>query len=293
MQAVADNKCAAVIVEEGHQVHAPILPLQYERKQIGLPQLVWLGTLETADVIWMRPGRLLHLCIARFPQHPGHGIRTGRQRRPRESSDRLILRQPQSGWACLSKRMVRLVSSGSLLPQDHPAADPLRPAGPSASKLLLPAIEGEPGDADQGCEVTSGQAAALPRCPGMSRRCLAVGGSGAVCRRGGFGDQSPAAAWGLQAGELLSLVRRLGRLGLRVRAAASGGPGADSAPGVVRDRGRAVAVEPTRNRAAGGSGGAVAPSRSSPARTRAAWGPDRRVARAVRARGQGWVVGRT
>src|SRR5262245_43552698 len=42
--------------------------------------------------------------------------------------------QPQSGWACLSIRMVRRVSSGRRLPGGVPLGLSIRPAGPSASK---------------------------------------------------------------------------------------------------------------------------------------------------------------
>lgn len=77
-QAIARDK-AAMIIQEGQEVDAPVLPLEHERKQIGLPQLVGLGALEATDMIGLRLDGLLNRFIAGFFQHPRHGVGTGRQ----------------------------------------------------------------------------------------------------------------------------------------------------------------------------------------------------------------------
>src|SRR6516162_11781131 len=51
----------------------------------------------------------------------------------------LIRWQPQSGWDCLSKRMVRLVRSARRLPRGPPRGWSMSPAGPSFSNRLLQA----------------------------------------------------------------------------------------------------------------------------------------------------------
>jgi hypothetical protein len=78
VQAVADHEAAGV-VEEGDQVDTPVLPLEDEGEQVGLPQLVGRGPLEGADVIGMRSrGHLLAL-IAGLVQDAGDGGGTGGQ----------------------------------------------------------------------------------------------------------------------------------------------------------------------------------------------------------------------
>ena len=138
MQAVADDE-PAVVVHEGHQIDPPVLPLEHEREQVGLPQLVGLGPLEAADVIGMRLGRLLLQLIARLVQHPGHGVRDWPASAGPRTSMSLIRWQPQSGCACLSIRIVRLVSSGSLLPCLAPLGWSISPAGPSSSNRFFQA----------------------------------------------------------------------------------------------------------------------------------------------------------
>ena len=78
MQAEAHQE-AAVIIQERHQVDAAVLPLEHEREQVRLPQLIGLGPLEAALLRAMRAGRFLHPLVARFVQHAGHRRRTGGQ----------------------------------------------------------------------------------------------------------------------------------------------------------------------------------------------------------------------
>ena len=55
---------AAVVVQEGRQVHAAVLLSQDERKEIRLTQLVGPGPLEGADLVRVRSGRFLHEFVA-------------------------------------------------------------------------------------------------------------------------------------------------------------------------------------------------------------------------------------
>ena len=78
MQTIADQK-AAVIIHKSHQIQPAVLPLEHEREQIGLPQLIGPGTLEAPHLLRMRAGDALFQLVTGFVQHPGHRRRTGRQ----------------------------------------------------------------------------------------------------------------------------------------------------------------------------------------------------------------------
>jgi hypothetical protein len=58
MQAVADQE-AAVIIQEGDQLDAAVLPLEDKGEQVGLPELVGASALETAGAVRVRPRRRL------------------------------------------------------------------------------------------------------------------------------------------------------------------------------------------------------------------------------------------
>ena len=81
MEAVRNNE-AAVVVHERHQVDAPVLALEDEGKEVGLPQLVGPGPFEAADLVGMGAGRFVDRFVARVMQDPRHGRWAGRQRRP-------------------------------------------------------------------------------------------------------------------------------------------------------------------------------------------------------------------
>jgi hypothetical protein len=78
MQTVADQE-AAVIVQEGDEVDAPVLPLQDEGEQVGLPELVGPAALEAVDGGRVRPGGPLLRLIAGFVQDVGDGLGAGGQ----------------------------------------------------------------------------------------------------------------------------------------------------------------------------------------------------------------------
>ena len=59
----------------------PVLPLEHEREQVGLPELVGPGPLEVPHLVGMRAGGHLFQLVAGLVQHPGHGRGAGRQRR--------------------------------------------------------------------------------------------------------------------------------------------------------------------------------------------------------------------
>ena len=135
---------------------------------------------------------------------------------------------------------------------------------------------------------------------GRPLRCQSVQDEQALLRgvRGGvgvaeFGDQSPAARRGdCKQGNSSASSGGLGRPRPQGRAAASGGPERTVPRGRAGPCGRAVAVEPARNRAAGGFR-----RERSHRRGRAGpepgplWGPDRRVAVAVLPLGSGMGCG--
>jgi hypothetical protein len=62
-----------MVIQEGHQVDAPILPLEHEREEVRLPELIGPGTLEPPHPIGVRMRALVHRLVARFVQHVGHG----------------------------------------------------------------------------------------------------------------------------------------------------------------------------------------------------------------------------
>ena len=86
----------------------------------------------------------------------------------------LIRWQPQSGWACLSIRIVRLVSSGRRLPGLTPRGCSISPAGPAArtaaSRHRACAARRSPARRSRG---PAGRSAA--RCPASSSFCVARG----------------------------------------------------------------------------------------------------------------------
>ena len=162
VQAVAGDE-AAVVVHEGHQVDAAVLPLEHEGEQIGLPELVRPGPLEGADRSGADCGSALP--PSRSPPHAARGPRLAGlagKAGPRTSMS-LIRWQPQSGWACLSIRIVRLVSSGRRLPALTPRGCFHQAGRTQLLEALLPGIERVPRDVHQRAEVARRQAAPLPR----------------------------------------------------------------------------------------------------------------------------------
>jgi hypothetical protein len=160
MEAIADHE-AAMIVQEGDQVDATILPLEDEGKEIGLPKLVGTGTLEAADPIGMRTGRDFFKLVTRFVEDPGHGLRAGGQGRPAEEHVADALAAP--------------VGIGLFEHEDGALGQVIEPAplgstsglvqeagGALGLKAPLPDIEGVLGDADQGGEITGREVAPLP-----------------------------------------------------------------------------------------------------------------------------------
>src|SRR5207245_1887332 len=69
----------AVIVQEPHQVQPPPLPLQQEREQVRLPQLVRPCPLELPRLILVPLRRPLLALVPRLPQHPQNRPRTRRE----------------------------------------------------------------------------------------------------------------------------------------------------------------------------------------------------------------------
>ena len=160
VQTEADEE-PAVVVEEGDQVDPPVLPLEHEGEQVGLPELVGPGPLEEADLVGMRSrGRFVQL-VARLMQHAGDRWRTGRQRRATQKhlADALA---PPVGMRLLEQEDGAFGEVGQ--PASFAGATGLfQQAGRSLlGEPLLPGIERMLGDAHQGREILGGQAAALP-----------------------------------------------------------------------------------------------------------------------------------
>ena len=160
MQPVAGDE-PAVVVHEGHQVDAAVLPLEHEREQVGLPELVGRGPLELADLVGMRTGGHLFHLVARLVQHPRHGRRRGRQRRTAHQHVADPLAAPLG---------IRLLEH-----EDRPLGQFRHAAALGAApglvhqpgrtllvELLLPGVERVLGDAHQRGEVAGRQAAPLP-----------------------------------------------------------------------------------------------------------------------------------
>ena len=152
---------SAVVVHEGHHVNPPVLPLQDEGEQIGLPKLVGRGPLELPLLIGMRMGgHLLHL-VARLVQDPRHGPRRGRQGWPAEQHVADPLATPfRIGLLehedCPLGQLMHAAALGAAPGLVH------QPARPQLVELLLPGVERVLGKPHQGGEIASRQAAPLP-----------------------------------------------------------------------------------------------------------------------------------
>jgi hypothetical protein len=67
VQPIADDE-AAVVVEECHQVHAPVLTLEHEGEEVRLPQLVGTRALEVLGLLRVRLARVRRGHVARLDQ---------------------------------------------------------------------------------------------------------------------------------------------------------------------------------------------------------------------------------
>ena len=97
VQAVADEE-AAVVVHEGDQVDAAVLPLEDEGEQVGLPELVGPGPLEVADLVGVGPGGRLLQLVAGLVQDAGDGLGAGGQGRAAQQHVADASRSPSRGW---------------------------------------------------------------------------------------------------------------------------------------------------------------------------------------------------
>ena len=160
VQAEADEK-PAVIIEEGDQVDPPVLPLEHEREQVGLPELVGPGPLEEADLVGMGSRRSFVQLVAGLMEHAGDRWRTGRQRRSAHQhlADPFA---PPVGMRLLEQEDGAFGEVGQAA-SFAGATRLFQQAGRSLlGEPLFPGIERMLGDADQGGEILGGQAAALP-----------------------------------------------------------------------------------------------------------------------------------
>ncbi len=160
MDAVADDE-TAVVVHEGDHVHAPVLPLEDEGEQVGLPQLVGAAALEVLDALGVWPGRDLLDHVALLLQVVADRARAGAQ--PLAAREHVV-------DAILAPLGVRLLhqQDGALRLEGETAAL-LRPAtlvletgGTELLEATLPEVEGVDRESDQGAEVLGGELAAQP-----------------------------------------------------------------------------------------------------------------------------------
>jgi hypothetical protein len=173
----------AVVIEERDEVDAAVLPLDDEREEVSLPELVGAGALEVTDLVRVRPGGGLVNFIARFVKGMGHRLGAGGQRRSAEQHVADAFASPV-GVSLLEQEdgpFGQLGEPASLAG----AARLFHEAGRSElGEPLLPEIEGVLGDAHQGSEISRGQAAALPAVEdhepllGVVGRCLLLPGPG-------------------------------------------------------------------------------------------------------------------
>ena len=85
-----------MIVEEGDEVDAAVLPLEDEGEQVRLPELIGPGPLEVADLVGMRPRGGLVQLVAGLAQARATAEGLAGSAGPRRSIW-LIRSQPQSG----------------------------------------------------------------------------------------------------------------------------------------------------------------------------------------------------
>ncbi len=160
VQAEADEK-PAVIIKERDQVDPPVLPLEHEGEEVGLPELAGPGPLEEPDLIGVGPRGGLVQLITCLTQHAHHGWRTGRQCRPAHEhlADPFA---PPVGMRLLEQKNRALGQVGQ--PASLAGTSMLfQEAGrPLLGEPLLPGIERVLGDAHECCKILRRQAAALP-----------------------------------------------------------------------------------------------------------------------------------
>ena len=160
VQPVADQE-AAVIVHEGHQVDAAVLPLQDEGEQVGLPQLVGAGALEVANLVGMgASGGLLGL-VAGLMQDAGDGLGAGGQGGAAQQQGADLLDAPV-GVGLLHHEDGASGHLGQAAAGRGAAGPVLQAGGSLLLELAVPGVQSMLGDADQGGEVAGGQAAASP-----------------------------------------------------------------------------------------------------------------------------------
>ena len=160
MQAVANNE-TTVIVHEGDQVDAAILPLEDKGKQVGLPELIGLGAFEVTDLVGVGAGGRLFEFIAGLMQHPGDRRGAGGEGRttPEHVADALAA---PVGVRLLEHKDGAARQIGELAAASACAWLLHEPGWALGIELLLPGVEGVLGEADHGGEVTGGESAALP-----------------------------------------------------------------------------------------------------------------------------------
>src|SRR5262245_33061870 len=160
MQTVAHDE-PAVVVQEADQIEPPILPLEDEGKQVGLPELVGPSPLEALHLRSVRARGPRFGLIARFVQHPGYGGRTGTQRRSPQQLVAQTLAAPVR-MQLLEHYYRALGDLRQLAPRGCTARLLRQPRRAMLGEPLLPEVQRVLGDSHQWREVAGRQATPLP-----------------------------------------------------------------------------------------------------------------------------------
>ena len=192
VQAVADDE-AAVVVHEGDQVDPPVLPLEDEREQVGLPQLIRAGPLEASgpcrDAAASATSSQL---VAGLVQHPGHGRGAGGQGRAAQQHVADALAAPVR-VGLLEHEDGAPGQLGQRLPAACPAWLSISPAGPSASNRFFQAYRVCLDSPTRAAKSPAGNRCAA-RCPGAAaaaRRSRSPAWPSPAARADGRADRLP------------------------------------------------------------------------------------------------------
>ncbi len=146
----------AVVIHEGDQVDPPVLALEHEREQVGLPELVGPGPLEEADLVGMRSGGGFLQLVAGLVQDAATaaGLAGSAGLRSKHMADAFA---SPVGMRLLEQQDGALGDVGEPASFLAPRGWSRKPAGPVLCEPLLPGIERMLGDAHQVAKSLAGK----------------------------------------------------------------------------------------------------------------------------------------